>query len=188
MRRSIVPAFLLFLGAIGASTAWAGPPTVNTLVTNTPASPVPTVEQNLDANGDIRVREQGTVRVEEHRVPFQETRSWDDWAGGDVRSFTIAVPVDKRLVLQTVSVSALVEPGQDVQADVVSQGASLATHPIPLTPQGTFDGLDLHVGTVAMTAYAKGSGGVLATIIRSSTSGNGGTVRFSVSGYVVDAP
>jgi hypothetical protein len=188
MRRGIIPVFLLLLGIVGASTAWAEPPTVKTLVTNTPAAPVPTVEQNLDANGDIRVHEQGTVRVEEQRVPFQESRSWDDWAGGDVRSFTTAVPVDKMLVLQTVSVSVLVEPGQDVQADVVAQGASLATHPIPLAPQGTFGGLDLYVGTVALTAYAKGSGGVLATVLRNSTSGNGGSVQFSLSGYVVDAP
>jgi len=159
---------------------------VNAFVTNTS---VPTGEQNLDVNGDIKVHEQGTVQVEERRVPFQNDSSWDDWAGGDIRSFNVDIPPDKMLIVQTVSISALVESGQDVQAQVTTQGAGaggLSNHPILLTRQGTFGGLDLYVGTTSITSYATGNGGLLAGVIRNATTGNGGKIEFSVSGYIVD--
>ena len=141
---------------------------VNAFVTNTS---VPTGEQNLDGNGDIKVHEQGTVQVVEQRVPFQKAISWDDWAGGDIRLFDVEIPPDKMLIVQTVSISALVESGQDVWATVTSQGSGvgLSWHPIPLTSQGTFDGLDLYVGTTSLAVYATGNSGLSAVVKRSSS-------------------
>jgi hypothetical protein len=120
--------------------------------------------------------------------PFQSTSSFDTWVGKEFRSINRDIPIDKMLIVQTVSVSARVEIGQEVRAEVRSQGAGFALHHIPLSKQGTFDGLDLYVGTATLTSYATGSGGVRMTAVRNSTTGNGGEVEFAISGYLVDIP
>jgi hypothetical protein len=43
--------------------AWAAAPITNVIVGNTAANPVPVREQNLDANGHVKVHEQGTADV-----------------------------------------------------------------------------------------------------------------------------
>lgn len=140
--------------------------TPDVFVVNTPLDPVPTQEQ---------------------REPFQSSSSWDDWAGEDFRNFTRDIPPEMILIAQTVSISATVENGQDVRADVTLQGAiGSARYQIPLTKQGTFNGLDIYVGTTSVTGFATGGGGVIASVVRNSISGNGGKVRFAISGYLVD--
>lgn len=156
--------------------------------------PLPVTEQNLDANGNIKVheqgtakvREQGTVRVLEQREPFQHTSAHDNWDDA-TRNFTIAVPEGKVLIVQTISFSAQVEPGQVVRAGVTFQGAGgLSLIRVPLEREGTFGGTDFFVGTESITAYAAGASGVLAFVNRSSTSGSGGRVELSLAGYLVD--
>ena len=120
--------------------------------------------------------------------PFETTASFDDWEGESFRSITRDIPFDKMIIVQTVSVSALVEPGQEVKAEVRSQGVGFGQHPILLTRQGTFDGLDLYVGTMSLTGFAAGDGGLRLSAVRNSTSGDGGRVRFSFRGYIVDVP
>jgi hypothetical protein len=142
----------------------------------------------LAPSGAVAVEGEVTIGNQELRVPFQKSSSWDDWAAGDLRSFSTDIPPDKRLIVQTVSISAFVESGQNVRANCTSQGPSVgsSSHPIPLTKQGTFGGLDLYVGTTSLTAYAESTGGLLVGVIRNSMAGNGGKVNFSVSGYIVD--
>jgi hypothetical protein len=118
--------------------------------------------------------------------PFQITHSFDDWGGESFRTVTHDIPFDKMIIVQTVSVSALVEPGQEVKAEVRSQGVGFGLHPILLTRQGTFDGLDLYVGTMSLTGFATGDGGVRLSAVRNSTSGDGGRVEFALVGYIVD--
>lgn len=182
MRKALVPVFLLLLGGIvlGATVFRA---------------PVVWAAQQVDAtiigpldNGNVKVHEQGTAQVQEKREPFQHTVLTDNWGGNTFRNFTVEIPAGKMLIVQTVSVSAVVEAGQEVKANVTVQGiGGLSSHPIPLAKEGTFDGGDLYVGTESITAYAKGSFGLLASVVRDSASGAGGQVRFSVSGYLVDA-
>jgi hypothetical protein len=75
-----------------------------------------------------------------------------------------------------------------VWAQVTSQGSfiGLSSHPILLTKQGTFDGLDLYVGTTLLTTYAEGGSGLLVSVKRDSTTGDGENIAFSVSGYLLD--
>ena len=61
-------------------------------------------------------------------------------------------------------------PSQDALADLTSQGSSVGIffHPIFLTRQGFFDGLDLYVGTTSLTTYATGNGDLLVGVRRNS--------------------
>ena len=70
MKKAIIPAFLLVLGStvLGATVlreplAWAAPPMPSVFVANDESNPVPDREQNLDADGNIKVHEQGTADV-----------------------------------------------------------------------------------------------------------------------------
>jgi hypothetical protein len=70
MRRALIPAFLLLLGSavLGATVlrepiAKAASPIASVFVTNDASNPVPVREQNNDANGNIKVHEQGTANV-----------------------------------------------------------------------------------------------------------------------------
>src|SRR5215207_5389659 len=70
MKKAIIPAFLLVLGSmvLGATVlqerlAWAAPPLPSVFVANDAASPGPAREQNVDADGNIKVHEQGTADV-----------------------------------------------------------------------------------------------------------------------------
>ncbi|HEY6960603.1 MAG TPA: hypothetical protein VI408_01800, partial [Gaiellaceae bacterium] len=63
-------AFLLLLGStvLGATVlrepvADAAAPIASVFVSNDASHPVPVREQNLDANGDVKVHEQGTANV-----------------------------------------------------------------------------------------------------------------------------
>jgi hypothetical protein len=70
MKNALVTTLLLLLGStiLGATVlreplARAAVPIASVFVTNDPSSPVPVREQNLDANGNEKVHEQGTANV-----------------------------------------------------------------------------------------------------------------------------
>jgi hypothetical protein len=71
MRKALIPAFLLLLGStiLGATAlreplARAAVPIASVFVTNDASRPVPVREQNLDADGNVKVHEQGTAKVD----------------------------------------------------------------------------------------------------------------------------
>jgi hypothetical protein len=87
MRRALVPTFLLLLGSIilGATVlreplARAAVPIASVFVSNDASNPVPVREQNLDANGNVRVHEQGVANVTVNGVvatePVQPPKSF----------------------------------------------------------------------------------------------------------------
>lgn len=161
------------------------------VVANEDSDPVPVAEQNLDADGNIKVHEQGTVAIREVREPFQRSSRFDNWGGKEFRSFSgISLPEGKLLIIEKVSFRMAVEPGQRVHARVSFQGADLpGTVYVPMQFQGTFGGKDVYVGAETITAYAAGTAApVLASAVRSSASGNGGAVEFSLIGYFVESP
>jgi hypothetical protein len=184
---------IVLLAFFGVLTAIAAPPAGiqgNVTVQNDDANPVPVaIKSPLAPSGAVAVEGEVTIGNQEVRVPFQKAISFDNWpAGDDTHVFSLDIPPDKTLMVQTVSISARVEIGQELRAQVSSQGGGLglSDHPILLTKQGTFDGLDLYVGTTSLTTYAAGFSGLSASAIRDSTTGEGGKIAFSVSGYLVD--
>jgi hypothetical protein len=71
MRKALIPAFLLILGALvlsvtvfGEPLAGASIPFSNVIVGNTTTNPVPVDVQNTDAAGNLKVHEQGTANVD----------------------------------------------------------------------------------------------------------------------------
>ena len=183
---------IFVLALFGLSTVLAAPPLGiqgNVTVQNDDANPVPVaIKSPLAPSGAVAVEGEVNIGNQEVRVPFQRAISADFWpAGDDTHVFSLDIPPDKTLMVQTVSISVRVEIGQEVRAQVTSQGVGLSNHPILLTKQGTFDGLDLYVGTTSLTTYAVGFSGLSASVIRDSTTGDGGNIAFSVSGYLVDA-
>jgi hypothetical protein len=184
---------VFLLAFFGVSTVIAAPPQGiqgNVTVQNGDANPVPVaINSPLAPSGAVAVEGEVTIGNQEVRVPFQRAISSDFWpAGEDFHGFNMGIPSDKTLEVQTVSISARVEIGQEVWAQVTSQGSfiGLSSHPILLTKQGTFDGLDLYVGTTLLTTYAEGGSGLLVSVKRDSTTGDGGNIAFSVSGYLLD--
>jgi hypothetical protein len=152
----------------------------------------------LVTNGDDRaVPVRGTVAVrtaaahplvvQERREPFQVASSFDNWGGALTRNFSRDVPVGKLLVVEYVTVSALVPVGQQVRASLVAQRAGLALHRIQMVRQGTFGGLDHFVGSAPVKAYAGGGKyALLVAVNRNSDAGDGGRVEMSVSGHLID--
>jgi hypothetical protein len=76
MRRALMPAFLLLIGStvLGATVfqepiAKAASTMTSVFVSNAKTSPVPVQEVNTDANGNIKVHEQGTAAVSVSGTP-----------------------------------------------------------------------------------------------------------------------
>lgn len=91
MKKAIIPAFLLVLGStvLGATVlqeplARAAVPVASVFVTNDAAQPVPVREQNVDADGNVKVHEQGTadVNVTNTSLPVAPPRPVTSGGGG----------------------------------------------------------------------------------------------------------
>jgi len=184
---------LLLVVVVAAAAA-----TLTLAVTGAGSAPPPAALSVLVTNGnDKAVPVRGTVAVrtaaarplvvQERREPFQISSSFDNWGGAMTRSFSRDVPEGKLLVIEYVTVSALVPGGQQVRASLVAQRAGFASHRLQMVRQGTFGGLDQFVGTAPVRAYAGGGvGSLLIAVNRNSDAGNGGQVAVSVSGYLID--
>lgn len=162
-------------------------------VTNDAAHPVPVHEQGtLDVNvtnGAI------PVQVVERRQPLQRDQFTDHFGTERFRSFHVEVPAGKLLVVETVSVSAVVESGQKARASVSFQGGpvspddlGVANHMLTLERVDGFGPGDVFATTRSITGYAGGDQGVIISVERNSATGPGGRVEFSLSGYLVDMP
>jgi hypothetical protein len=119
MSKAVVGAVvLLAVSAILGATVFreqiarAAPPITSVFVTNDESSPVPVRERNLDADGNIKVHEQGTANVSIQGVasvklteqPFEQTVLLHFQAGGDrTASEAINVPEGKLLTIRYVS-------------------------------------------------------------------------------------
>jgi hypothetical protein len=78
----------------------------------------------------------------------------------------------KGMVVEMISVRATVPVGQRVYADAGGNGpGGVGTAYLPLSFQGTFNGLDVYVTTQPLTLYVSSSGGSIG-VHRNSTSGN----------------
>lgn len=192
----ILSSILVTLSAITQVLAVPPPPPPTVYVANTTDNPVPTLEQNLDLNGNIKVHEQETVQVEEKRVPFEVYKSTVIASGTGSASIKIDVPDGQMLIVQTVSIGASVPSGQHVLAAAFAtlddgEDMNSAYDYIPLSFQGTFMSRDNYAGTIALTMYAIHTDShdetLEATFSRDSSI-DSAYVNFSVTGYLVDLP
>src|SRR5262245_22626131 len=129
------------------------------------------------------------------RFPFQQASTFTDWGNSRFRSFTFDTPPGKMVVLESVSISAVVESGQKVRADVILSGNARNTnefgvnhHFLTLEHVDGFGPKDVYSTDRAVAGYAAGSEAVTCTVERNSDTGNGGLVSCTFSGYLLDSP
>ena len=186
----------VFVIALGGASAFVGSSAASSH-SQQPPQPVDVKNETLPVSGTVAVS--NLPQVQNVREPahdaVQRTSSYDRWDvthEGRLATFGIDVPEGKVLVIEHVSVLARVPAGQQVRAEVFTQGQSLpGMIMIPLSLQGTFGGFDNWVGSEAVTMYAAGSFPGRFTVQRNSSAGDVGpfdTVKVSYIGYLVDKP
>jgi hypothetical protein len=157
MRRALLPAFLLVLGAVilGATVlrepiARAASPFTNVLVGNTASNPVPVTVQNTDTNGDVKVHEQGTadVNVTNTTVPVQQQGT------ADVNVTNTTLPVHEQ---GTVQVTA----GSTTDGGGSASGTPHAGSYITFNPSITASAISVHFdSTISDIIFGSDQGGV----------------------------
>ncbi len=189
----------VFRNDIAQATRLAPAPT-NVVVTNAPAQAVPTREQDLDGNGNIKVHEQGTAAVNvtnssltvanasDGQNPFARTANFacntvSLECDGDV----VAPPSGKRWVLETVSVHVTAPAAiviTDAQVDVPGTGDNFARLFLAPVKTGS-DGTDAFwVVTQQVRAY---SDDLVSCHINFAQSPSGPTSgSCTVTGYLVN--
>src|SRR5262249_32087797 len=150
----------------------AGTPTFE--IGNNTSSPVPVIDVENPAHH-----------------PFQFFATFSNTGGNFISSNQIAVPAHKRLVIETVTVQAVVPTGQKVLAQINMMGGGVfAQHNIMLTPQGSFNFnlLDYFAATESVRLYADQGSAVPFNVTRSSNDAQFWGGQYTVSGYFVDVP
>jgi hypothetical protein len=178
----------ILVGQFSTTTASAAPAT----------SPVPVIEQNLDANGLIRVHEQGTVPISLPVLqPVQKT-AFGSFAAGDRFSSTInlfTVPAGKTLVIQTVTIESNLSSTNEQLLHVLVNAQSGDVIPFTISVQPVAEGLFTQTGanvfrkTATFTIYAGPGTTVSATGTRDGTDVSfSDSLGVGIAGYLVDAP
>jgi len=200
MRKAIIPAFLLVLSGLvlGATVlreplAEAASPFTNVIVGNDATNPIPVREQNTDANGNIKIHEQGTVPVSvgSPAAPPEPFTMTVRCTGNDDPTTCSAnsadtVPPGKRFVVQTMSATGnAFGPARvsDFEVAVKTDGdftnwPMLATE-FQVGPTLTFSAAE----TRAVTLYVDGGSRISFHV--SATSASTIDAELSLSGYLV---
>ena len=204
--------FMILVGSLalsGSPASQAAPPDKDVVVVNTSAHPVPVQVQgtpnvniaNMPAVGIDASR--NTVQVgnttsspvlvrdvdNPARQPFQAivSATLNPSVAAFVQNVAI-VPVGKRLVIEFVSAIADVPADQKVVISVFNQDKFASrgvSHSFPVTPQGTFSGIDRLVASESARMYAEPEDSVNFVVSRNSAAGTANCF-FSISGYLVD--
>jgi hypothetical protein len=142
-------------------------------VTNTSANPVPV---------------EGTVGVEDDRIPFETRLEFEPHPIGLTHTVTFQVPADKRLVVEFVSARVAVPSNQtpELTADVDGGG-----YAVPLTLQGpTADEKSEYAGALQVLDFAEPGSTYRIDLVREVDpvlAGGSGRGFVYLSGYLVPA-
>jgi hypothetical protein len=158
----------------------------------------------LDADGNVKVHEQGTPTVNAAQVgtwqvraadnpafqPFHARVSATEGPSGGCNGFD--VPAGKRLVLEFVSAGVNAEQGEHAIADfrVEKNGSDVQTYEVPLTDQAFWGGFERLVGSEEVRVYAGPTTREDAFEVHGcfASTGVGATLTMNFSGYLVDVP
>jgi hypothetical protein len=160
--------------------------------------PLPVLEENKDATGNIKVHEQGTATVRSAdnpaRQPFRRVLQigLDGGALGGKADFI--VPAGKRLVIEYVSAAGNTPVGQGVDVDILdgpSPSDVDATPDAALRPTSypnAGGGVDLFSSSDPVRIYVDPGNHVFVLLARTGGSGESGPVfsQISISGHLVD--
>ena len=191
------------------------PPPAAVVVVNTPSNPVPTAAQGTtpvevtntasvtvanSAANPIPVVAQGTSAVEitnttplavrdadnPARQPFQGEASVAFPAGGDTINVFFTVPAGKRLVVEHVTATIAVSPGQHALMNVMTTAnGNQAVHFMSPTPQGEWIGFQVFGVSQPVRFYADAGTQVRLQANKNGTTGIG-SATVSLSGHLVN--
>src|SRR5262245_33895881 len=164
-----------------------------------PATPVEVLNTPLPVTGNLNATVAGTVQVGNTLLPVQATNDtlnepYSEFRPGilgdgqDTKILTFDVPDGKRLVIETVTVLAEVQPGQKAVASLVTQGpGGEVSRFLTVESQGMMSGRDQLAGTHPIKARVDGTAATDEVVIRffRSPVAGGSVVFASVDGYLV---
>ena len=199
-------ALVAALSLAGPPPSSAVPPAHDVTVVNTPAQPVPTSAQGTTlvagsvgidpANNTVQLSSTSPLSIRDVDnpafQPFQKTALLTQSPGTNASSLTIAtVPAGKRLVIEFISASGQVPPGQHVESwpvMTVAPPTGGAQHELLVNAQPpAVIGDALFRASQQVRLYAD-SGSTVQTIIRRNSGAGSATYLMTVSGYLVDVP
>lgn len=176
------------------SPAFAPPPSV-VIVANPPSNPVPTVAQGITPveitnTASVTVANTTPLAVRDAdnpaRQPFQSESSESFPAGGDTINVFFSVPAGKRLVVEQVTASIGVLPGQHALMNVMTTAnGNQVVHFMKPTEQGEWVGFQVFVVSQPVRFYADAGTQVRLQVNKNSTVGIG-SATVSLSGYLID--
>jgi len=142
----------------------------------------------IDPNNPLSVRDVDNPAW--HPFAAQQFGSWNDGAQQAGDTIT-TVPIGKRLVIEYVSVKGAVLTGQKMLAPgiTLTTGGVVVSHYLTTSAfQGVLTGRDIYVSSQEVRLFADQGTEVFGFAFRDSSTGNGGNVTFTISGYLVDMP
>jgi hypothetical protein len=167
IKSNIVAAILIIIVSLcGVQSSQADPKPTQVIVDNTAANPVPVKDVASAA-----------------RQPFSGSQNAFFQSGSRDAFFNLPLPpAGKQLVIESVTVNALIPTGQNLWS------ASINHNPLIIVPQG-----DVGTGSDAFTAsqqfrlYITSQDSITFIVSRNSSTGSGVVVG-TISGYLVDMP
>jgi len=173
-------------------------------ITNSKSDPVPVVQQgttsvsgtvnaNIANTPTVKLAPGATIQVQESiEQPFQVQLSCTFPVSIERCVTTVAVPSDKRLVIEYVSVQASLPPGDKLQPAVVLsnlKNANQVASFVAVTPAGPFfSNSDVFAGSQLVKQYADENTLVVAHCFRFPVSNTEGTCFVTVTGHFVSTP
>jgi len=214
MRKAVIPVSLLLLGTVMGATVFQGQVAhaaagiLSVFVTNGPSHPVPVQEQNLDANGNIKVHEQGTANVNVTNTtvpvheqgtalvnvanmpgsqPFMKNERVVLDAGQLFASKCDAVPASKTFAMEYIDLQTNgIGSGEVVSVTLdATTGGAFVPHPLPL--QVTAGDVPMFSSPVRL--YADPGSDFCLSVHREASGDTTETIRadYSVSGYLINS-
>jgi hypothetical protein len=116
--------------------------------------------------------------------PFQRSISVTLSSGVDAGSSLLSLPADKRLVIEEITIEGRTPAGDMLaRINLNSGGCGGCVHRLALTPQGTFSGKRVFMGTHLVRLYANAGSTIQVFAFRNDTTGTL-SMSFHVSGYL----
>lgn len=167
IKSNIVTASLIIIvSLLGIQPSQAGPKSSPVTVDNTVADPVPVRDVDNPA-----------------RQPFSSSQNAFFSPGSRDAIFDLPLPPSgKQLVIESVTVNALIPTGQNLWS------ASINHNPLIIVPQGDVgSGNDAFTASQQFRLYVTSQGSITFIVSRNSSTGSG-VVQGTISGYLVDMP
>ena len=186
--KTLVVTSVVAVGLCGLQMSEAKQPTESVTVDNTPANPVPVTVQNPTTAVTI----QNTASVKTADNPAFQPYAKGELQAPALGTFSFDVPAGKRLVLELVTLSGDLSPGNqiaNVQVRTKQPDGGTVDHALanPSNVPGP-GGNPIFANNYSVRLYAEPGPGSVQVFVARSGSGPTFDAQASISGYLVDLP